>query len=50
MPLPVPRKNESKNSFISRFVRQTKGEFTDKQALAVALKTWDDSKIKKRSK
>lgn len=47
MPLPKPRKGESKNLFISRFVRQTKGEFTEKQAVAVAIKTWDESKRKK---
>ena len=47
MPLPKPRKGESKNNFISRFVRQTKDEFTQKQAVAVAIKQWDESKRKK---
>lgn len=48
MPLPTPRKGESKNNFISRFIKAARNEFTsDKQAQAVALKTWDESKRKK---
>lgn len=48
MPLPTPRKGESKNNFISRFMKVTKDEFPQKQAMAVALKQWNDSKKKGR--
>lgn len=47
MPLPTPRKGESKNLFISRFVKATKGEFAQNQAVAVAIKQWDESKRKR---
>lgn len=47
MPLPTPRKGESKNNFISRFIKATKSEFTQKQGVAVAIKQWNESKKKR---
>lgn len=47
MALPVPRKGESKNNFISRYVKATKGQFAERQATQLALKAWDEAKRKK---
>lgn len=48
MATPVPRKGESKNNFISRFIKATKDTYpSDRLAQAAALKVWDEAKRKK---
>lgn len=42
MPLPTPRKNEDKETYVSRFMEKTKNDstLTQKQRLAIAYKNW----------
>ena len=47
MPVPIPRKGESKNNFISRYVKATRGQYPERQATQLALKAWDEAKRKK---
>ena len=48
MDFPKPRKGESKNNYISRFVKATLEYFRSPlKAQAAALKTWDEAKRKK---
>lgn len=49
MPTPTPRKGESKNNFISRFMKAEKDStMSQSQKLAAAYKAWEDSKRKKK--
>lgn len=42
MPLPKPKKNEDKDTYVSRFMEKTKDDktLTQKQRLAIAYKNW----------
>lgn len=42
MPLPKPKKNEDKDTYVSRFMEKTKNDstLTQKQRLAIAYKNW----------
>ena len=45
MPLPTPRKGESKNNFISRYVKAVINEGRpQKQAVAMAISAWEKAK------
>ena len=47
MPLPTPRKGESKNNFLSRYIKAAMGEGKpQKQATAMAYDTWERAKSK----
>lgn len=47
MPLPTPRKGESKNNFLSRYIRAAVNEGRpQKQASAMAYAAWDNAKKK----
>lgn len=48
MPLPSPRKGESKNNFVSRYVKAVMSEGRpQKQAVAMAMSAWEKSKGRK---
>ena len=48
MPLPSPRKGESKNNFISRYTKAAMAEGKpQKQAVAMAMSTWEKAKGRK---
>lgn len=47
MPLPTPRKGESKNNFMSRYIKAAMNEGKpQKQATAMAYSAWDNAKSK----
>lgn len=47
MPLPTPRKGESKNNFLSRYIRAAVKEGRpQRQASAMAYSAWDAAKKK----
>lgn len=48
MPLPTPRKGESKNNFISRYIRAARNEGKpQQQAAAMAYSAWEKAKGRK---
>lgn len=48
MPLPTPRKGESKNNFMSRYIKAAMGEGKpQKQATAMAYSAWEKAKGRK---
>lgn len=47
MPLPTPRKGESKNNFMSRYIKAAMAEGRpQKQATAMAYSAWESAKSK----
>jgi hypothetical protein len=47
MPLPAPRKGESKNNFLSRYIKAAMNEGKpQKQATAMAYDAWERAKSK----
>lgn len=49
MPIPKPRKGDSKNTYISKVVKQEMAAGRpQKQAIAIAEQAWEDAKSKKK--
>jgi len=45
MPIPSPKSNENKDTYVSRCVREISGEYPQDTALAICLTKWADEKF-----
>lgn len=46
MPIPSPKSNENKDTYISRCVSEISGEYPQDQSLAICISKWSEEKFK----
>lgn len=46
MPIPNPKSNENKSTFVSRCISEIKDEYKQDQRIAICISTWDNKKFK----
>lgn len=45
MPIPSPKSNENKSTFVSRCISEISGEYNKDTAVAICISTWDNEKF-----